>query len=79
MTWRCIRIWPFLSKTVKCVAPGDLGTITRVFDESAMTFICSGLPIMMLPASSCRCMSSDLSGVIRTSSCVGCSNRRGAL
>lgn len=55
---------------MKCVAPGDLGIITSNLAESAITLMCSGLPIMMLVALSFNLTSSDLSGVSRIVGCV---------
>ena len=35
MTWRCMTMAPFLSKTVNWVAPGARATNTSVWDVSA--------------------------------------------
>lgn len=70
ITWRCIRISPFLLRIVTYVAPGNLGTSTSVFELSANTLRCAGAPMIMEPAPSLRRTNSDLSGVIFSGGCV---------
>ena len=69
-------ISPLSSSTVKCDAPGALGTITSVVALSARTLICAGLPTSTLDALRDRRRSSDLSGVRRRGSALVC---KGAL
>ncbi len=68
-------MFPFLSSTVKCVAPTALGTSTSVLGESASTLKCAGLPTMIELASFSSLIISDLSGVRRTAECVVCDGR----
>ena len=70
ITWRCIRTWPFFPRIVKYVAPGVRGTTTRRVAESAITLMWEGLPIIMLPISWSRRISSDLSRVNSIAGCV---------